>query len=139
MFKKLKIKPAKPHHAKKVARLFSAIDPAITPKKVLPLIREKKLYVLKDKKRIKAAVAYSVVSILGFVYIMYIHKLAVMPELQGKGVGTFILSRLRKNALKIGVAAIFLYSLDKARRFYEKNKLRRIWRFFWCRPDKTDY
>ncbi|MBN2096494.1 GNAT family N-acetyltransferase [Candidatus Peregrinibacteria bacterium] len=139
MFQKLKIKPAKEHDAKKVARLFSAIDRKITPKKVMRLINEKKVYIMKDKKRIRAAFVYSVISILGFISIMYIHKLAVAPELQGQGIGTFILSRIRKNALKTGVVAIFLYSLDKAKRFYEKNHLKRIWRFFWCRPDKADY
>jgi len=139
MFKKLKIKCAKAHHARKVARLFLSVSPGITPEKVLRHIRKKKVYILTDKKRIRAAFIYSVVSILGFVSVMYIHKLAVMPDLQGKGIGTFILSRIRKNALKAGVMAIFLYSLDKAKRFYEKNHLKRIGKFFWCRPGKTDY
>ncbi|MBU1018317.1 GNAT family N-acetyltransferase [Patescibacteria group bacterium] len=139
MLQELKIKCAKAHHAKKVVRLFSVIDPKINPRKVLRLILEKKIYILKDKKRIRAAFAYSIISIIGIFSIMYIHKIVVDPELQGRGIGTFILSKIRKNSLKMGVAAILLYSLERAKRFYEKNHLKRIWRFFWCRPDKADY
>ena len=139
MFSKLKIKCAKEHHAKKVAKLFSAIDQKITPAKVLRLIKSKKVYILKDKKRTRAAFACSVIGIIGIFSIMYVHKIAVDPELQGKGIGTFILSRIRKNSLKMGVTAIFLYSLEKAKHFYKKNKLKSVWRFFWCRPNKTEY
>ncbi len=139
MFSKLKIKLAKEHDAKCVSRLFSAIDKKITRNKVLRLIKGRKVYVLKEKKRTRAAFAYSIIGIIGIFSIMYIHKIAVDPELQGKGIGTFVLSRIRKSSLKIGVTAIFLYSLEKAKRFYEKNKLKRLWRFFWCRPHKTEY
>jgi len=130
---KLKLHLAKKRDARCVTRLFSLTGSKICRKKILELIKKRKIFVLKKKGKITAAFSYTIFSIIGFFTIMYIHKLAVAPEFQGKGIGTFLLSRLRLTSIKIGATALFLYSAKKAKRFYEKNNLNGLWRFFWWR------
>ncbi|MBU0727340.1 GNAT family N-acetyltransferase [Patescibacteria group bacterium] len=64
---------------------------------------------------------------------MYIHKISVVPEMQGRGLGSVLLSRVKLRSIKIGVTAFILYSFKNVAEFYKKNKLNNIWRFFWWR------
>ena len=130
MFSKFKLKLAKKHDAKRIAKLFSEIDNKIQKKDILGLIKDRKIFVLKRKKRIKAAFSYVIFGIIGF-SVMYIKKLAVAKEWRKKGMGSLLISKIKWFARKMGLTAFFLFSLEKAKRFYEKNKLRHFWRFFW--------
>jgi N-acetylglutamate synthase-like GNAT family acetyltransferase len=132
-FPKLKFKKAKISDLKCVTRLLTAVDPD-KEEKIKEVIKKGKIYVLKDKKKIWAAVSYSVIGILGIFSIMYIHRISVMPDLQGKGIGSILLSRMKLRSIKIGATACILYSLKQAQNFYKKNKLKNIWRFFYWRP-----
>lgn len=134
--KKLKLRKVKIHDVHYVTKLFSCIDKKTDKQKVKEWIKRGKVYVLKhkDNKKIKAAFSYSIIGIVGFFSLMYISKISVLPELQGKGIGTFLMSRIKSRSIKIGATALFLYSLKHAKNFYRKNKLNNIWRFFWWRP-----
>ena len=133
MLNKLKLKRAKKKDVKNVARLFSMISQKIDHKTLVGQIKDKKIYILKHKKRIAAAFSYSLIGIAGFFAVMYISKFAVDPEFQRQGLGAYLLSRIRKVGLKAGAGAILLYSIKTAKRFYEKNKLNKLWRFFWLK------
>jgi len=130
----MKLKFAKISDAKKVAKIFSQIGekPA---HRVIDLIKEKRVMVLKDKKKIKAAFSFTLFSITGFFTYMYIQKLGVAPELNGQGVGTLLLTRIKLLNVKLGITALFLFSVSSAQNFYKKNKLKFIARFFWWRHD----
>ncbi len=131
MLRKEKFKPAKKENAKKIALLFSTINGKFSEKKAKRLIENRKIVVLKRKKKIVAAVSYTVISFLGIFAIMYISKIAVLPELRGEGLGSLILSRMRIFNLRAGMIAFFLFSVKKAKRFYEKNNLKGLGRLFW--------
>jgi len=130
---RLKLKKAKIGDTKPVTRLFTAVDKNVCKNKVWKWISEGKVYVLKDRKKIKGAVSYTVFGILGLFSLMYIHKISVAPDLQGKGLGPLLLSRIKLKSIKIGVAALILYSFKNVIDFYKKNRLNNIWRFFWWR------
>ncbi|MBU0577652.1 GNAT family N-acetyltransferase [Patescibacteria group bacterium] len=132
-FPRLKLKKAKIGDTKPVTKLFTAVDKNVCRNKVLKWISEGKVYVLKDHKKIRGAVSYTVFGILGLFSLMYIHKISVAPDLQGKGLGSFLLSRMKLRSIKIGVTAFILYSFKNVISFYKKNKLNNIWRFFWWR------
>ena len=134
--KKLKLKKAKIHDINYVTRLFSYIDKKTDKQKIKEWIKRGKIYVLKNKnnKKVQAAFSYSIIGIMGFFSLMYISKISVMPEIQGKGIGTFMMSRIKSKSVRIGATALFLYSLKHAKEFYKKNKMNNIWRFFWWRP-----
>lgn len=136
-FPKLKLKPAKKHDIRFIAKLFRRINPKKKEDDLQNLVEKKQVFVLKNKKKIIAAFSYTVIGIAGIFAIMYISKLAVVPELQGKGIGTFMLSQIKRIAVKAGVSALFLISVEKSKEFYKRNKLRNIWRIFWWRK-KTD-
>ena len=134
--RKLRLKKAKIHDAHHVAKLFSYIDGKIDKEKVREWIRSGRVYVLKhkDNKKVKAAFSYSIIGIVGVFSLMYVSKISVMPDIQGQGIGTFLMSRIKSRSTRIGVTAIFLYSMKHAKNFYKKNNLNNIWRFFWWRP-----
>ncbi len=134
---KLKLKLAKRHDTKGIVKLFSLIGRKISHKKVSKYIENKKVYILKDKKKVRAAFCFTLIGIGGIFAIMYINKIAVAPEFHGQGIGTFLLSRIRKISIKLGASAFFLYSIEKAKKFYEKNKLKKVWRIFWFRSKKA--
>jgi N-acetylglutamate synthase-like GNAT family acetyltransferase len=136
LLKKLKLTKAKIHDVHYVTRLFSYIDKKTDKQKVREWIKRGKVYVLKhkDNKKVKAAFSYSIIGITGFFSIMYISRISVMPDMQGQGIGTFLLSRIKSRSVRIGATALFLYSLEHAKNFYKKNKLNNIWRIFWWRP-----
>lgn len=129
--KGIQLKPAKPYHVQRVTQLFSLIDSKVKSKKIHQLIKEGRVYILKYDKRIIAAFSFTIFSLLGFLTLMYIQKLSVVPDFQGKGIGTYMLSRIKRTSLKVGAAAFFLFSVKTAQKFYERNKLKRLWRFFW--------
>ena len=133
MITKMKLKSAKKSDIKGVVRLFETMDQKVDYKKILNQIKKKKIYVLKDKKRIKAIFSHTIIGILGFFAIMWVSKIIVAPEFQNQGIGTFLLSRIRKFGVKAGVFALLLYSRESAIRFYEKNNFKNIWKFFWWR------
>lgn len=130
-FPKLKLKPAKKHDIKFIVKLFRRINPKKREDDLHSLVENKRVFVLKDKKKIKAAFSYTVIGIAGIFAIMYISKLAVVPELQGRGIGTFMLSQIKQVAIKAGISAFFLISVEKSKEFYKKNNLQNIWRIFW--------
>lgn len=130
-FPKFRLKRAKKHDAKGIARIFSTIDNDILKSDVLDWIKKDEVFVLKHKKRIKGAFSYMLLGIAGLFGIMYIRKLAVSKDMRGKGVGSFLLRSIKQLSKKTGMALFFLFSLKQAMKFYEKNKLKRFWRFFW--------
>lgn len=127
---KTKLRPAQPHDATRVAELFAHIKEK-KREEVQDLIAQKRVYVLKRNKKIIAAFSYSIFGIIGFFAIMYIHRIAVLPELHGQGIGSLLLAKIKSQSVKTGSTAILLYSLERVRVFYEKNKLNSVWRFFW--------
>lgn len=135
-FPHLRLKSAKYSDRRSVKRLFSRINRNIKTEEIEDLIADKKVFVLKDrKKRVKAAFSYTVFTIAGFFIFVYISRIAVDPNLEGQGIGSFLLSQIRSKSLKIGATAVFLYSVSRAKKFYEKNKLNGFWRIFWWRNE----
>lgn len=129
----MKLKIAKKYEAKEIAKLFSTINRRIPVRKVIRYINEKKIYVLKDKKKIKAAFSFSIYGIVGICSFLYIHKLAVTPDMYGQGLGTLLLARIKLFAMRLGIPTFVLFSIKRAIGFYKKNKLHHLWRFFWWR------
>jgi GNAT superfamily N-acetyltransferase len=131
MFERLRLKLAKRDDAKRVARLFSSIDPHVRESDVERWIQDREVYVLKHRKRIKGAFSYSLWGFLGLFGWMYVRRLAVDKRERGQGLGSLLLSKVKGVAKKLGMAAFFLFSLEKATQFYQKNRLSGIWRLFW--------
>lgn len=131
IFANYKIRSARKHDAKKVATLFADIDDKIKEKHIESLIEDKRVFVVKKKKKIKAAFAYSVLGLAGILSFMYIKKIAVSQDERGKGLGSFLLQHIQNKSKKKGITATFLYSLSHVKGFYKKNKLENWWRFFW--------
>lgn len=127
----LHLKPAKRHDAHHVTKLFTHVDEETRKEKVIEMIRKRKVYVLKHRKKVVAAFSCSVFGFLGVFAVMYIHRIAVLPEFQGQGLGTFLLSRIKVMSTKAGISVFLLYSLKNVQDFYRKNKLKSVWRFFW--------
>lgn len=136
MFERLKLKLAKRHDAKRVTRLFSSIDRDIRKKDVEDWIENEKVFVLKERKRVRGAFSFTVLGVLGLFGFLYIRKLAVDQKLRGKGVGSFLLEKIKRFSMRAGATAFFLFSLRRAMKFYEKNRLSGLWRFFWWRKKK---
>ena len=135
-FPKLRLKSAKHSDLRSVKRLFSGINKKIKHEQIAEMIEKRKVYVLKDRKRkVKAAFAYSIFTIAGYFTFVYISKLAVDPNMQGQGIGTFLISQIRAKSLRIGATAFFLFSVKKAHMFYKKNKMNGFWRIFWWRSE----
>lgn len=132
----MKLKLAQISDAKKVSKIFSQITnkPA---EKVIDLIKEKRVMVLKDKKKIKAAFSFTIFSLTGLFTYMYIQKLGVAPEFNGRGVGSLLLTRIKLLNMKLGITALFLFSVSTAQNFYKKNKLSFISRLFWWRHKES--
>ena len=131
--KKLKIKKAKLGDLRATTRLLRLIYKDIPQERVAKWISESKVYVLKDKKKIKAAFSFTIFGTIGLFSLMYVYKIAVDPSLQGQGVGTYLLNEIRKKSIKLGVSVFALYSFKQTMKFYEKAKLSRFWRFFYWR------
>ncbi|MBU1992317.1 MAG: GNAT family N-acetyltransferase [Patescibacteria group bacterium] len=136
-FQKLKLRLAETHEVRIVSKLLSLVNRKVEEKEVHELIEKKKVFVLKDKKKIRAVFSYTVIGFLGVFAIMYISRLAVVPDLQGNGIGSLLLARIKKLNIKLGIAAFFLFTA-KAKEFYKKNHLDGVWRIFWWRkPSKS--
>ena len=135
MFEKFRLKRAKKHDAKRLARLFSTISSSIPKSDILSWIKKDEVFVLKHKKKIKGAFSYATLGIAGLFGIIYIRKLAVSKDMRGKGVGSFLLRSVKQLSKKTGTALFFLFSLKQAIKFYEKNKLKRFGRFFWWKEE----
>lgn len=132
---KLRIKPAKKHDLKNIMKLFSNVGYNVPGKKrIQRWIDKGKIYVLKDNKKVRGAFAYSVIGVLGLFSLMYIHKISIDPLLQGRGLGSLVLTKIKLRSIKIGATALILFSLKSVVSFYKKNKLNKIfWRYFWWR------
>jgi|GEM_PF-1876504 len=135
MFERLKLKLARKHDAKRITRLFWSIDRGIQKKEVEDWIEDKEVFVLKDKKRIKGAFSVMTLGILGIFGLMYVRKLAIEKQSRGHGLGSVLLGKIKSLSLKMGAAAFFLISLQKAMRFYKKNKLSGLGKLFWWRKE----
>ncbi|HCW32651.1 MAG: hypothetical protein UT55_C0004G0024 [Candidatus Peregrinibacteria bacterium GW2011_GWE2_39_6] len=133
---RLHLKLARSNDIKPVTRLFSAIG-KINHAEVGRLIDEKKVFVFKQKNRVKAAFSYSTLGIGGFFAVMYIRKLAVDKTFRKKGIGSFVLRQIKQLAQVKGLTAFFLFSLAKSQNFYRKNNLKNIWRLFWWSPENS--
>jgi N-acetylglutamate synthase-like GNAT family acetyltransferase len=127
----LYLKPAKRHDAHNVTKLFTHVYEETKKEKVIEMIKKRRVYVLKRKKKIVAAFSYSVFGFLGIFAVMYIHRIAVLPDMQGQGFGTLLLTRIKGMSAKAGITLFLLYSLKNVQDFYRKNKLNSVWRFFW--------
>jgi hypothetical protein len=138
MFERLKLKLAKRHDAKRVTRLFSSIDKDIQKKEVEGWIEDREVFVLKDRKRIKGAFSFMTMGILGIFGLMYVRKLAVEKQSRGNGLGSLLLDKIKSLSLKMGTAAFFLFSLKRAMRFYQKNKLNGLGKLFWWKGEDRD-
>lgn len=124
MFSRLKLKKAKEHDTKKVVQLFSDVDKNVTKDDVKGLIKREQILVLKENKKIKAAVSYFILG-LGIGSLLYVRKLAVSKENRGKGIGSHFLDRIKDHAEKKRHKGFFLCcSKEKARSFYVRNKLK---------------
>lgn len=135
MFERFKLKLAKRHDADRITRLFSSVDQGIQKQKVGEWIGKREVFVLKDRKRIKGAFSYTGLGILGLFGILYIRKLAVERKSRGQGLGSLLLAKIKGLSIKMGAAAFFLFSLQRAIRFYKKNRLSGLGRLFWWRKE----
>ncbi|MBI5422337.1 GNAT family N-acetyltransferase [Candidatus Peregrinibacteria bacterium] len=135
MFERLKLKRAKRHDASRVTRLFSSIDSSIQKRDVEGWIGNREVFVLKDRKKIKGAFSFATVGILGLFGFLYIRKLAIENKSRGHGMGSLLIAKIKSLSLKMGATAFFLFSLHKAIRFYEKNRLSGLGRLFWWRKE----
>ena len=138
MLEKVKLKLAKRHDAKRITRLFSFVDRDIKKKDVEGWIEDREVFVLKERKQIKGAFSYTALGILGIFGFLYIRKLAVDRESRGQGLGSLLLASIKKLTLRMGATAFFLFSLQKAIRFYKKNRLNGLGRLFWWRGEDKD-
>ena len=136
MFSKFKLRKAKKHDVKGVARLFADINQGKSHQDVLKLIEKGEVFVLKRKKKVRAAFSFAVYGIIGLFSVMYVKRLAVDKKMRGKGMGKHMLSKIKQMNLRRGTSLFFLYSLKQAQKFYEKNKMNRLWRYFWWRKEE---
>ncbi len=133
MFERLKLKMAKKHDTNRVLSLFASVDSDLQRRDVEGWIGNREVFVLKDKKRIRGAFSFTALGVMGLFGILYIRKLAVEQTSRRMGIGSLLISKIKGLSLKMGTAAFFLFSLQKAIRFYEKNKLNGLGRLFWWR------
>ena len=132
MFRKLRLHFARKRDAKKVAKLFREIDSKLDFRDLLSLIAEKKVVVLRDKKRMMGAFSFVKLG-LGLFSLLFIRKLVVDKSFRGRGLGTRVLLKLRVFARKKKAGGFLLWALPRAKKFYLKNKLKNFGRFFWWR------
>jgi len=126
-----KLVRARPRDAKRVAHLLSNVSDEKPVKDVKRLIRERRVLVLKSNKKIKGAVSFTILGVLGFFAFMWVNKIAIDPEFRGQGMGTTLMILLKRYTLSMGVAGFMLYSLERAKNFYAKCSLSGAWRIFW--------
>jgi GNAT superfamily N-acetyltransferase len=137
MFERLKLKLARRHDANRITRLFRSVDGKIRKREVEDWIEDKEVFVLKGKKRIRGAFSFMTLGILGVFGLMYVRKLAVEKQFRGRGIGTLLLGKIKTLSFRMGATAFFLFSLKKAIRFYEKNKLSGLGKLFWWRREES--
>jgi N-acetylglutamate synthase-like GNAT family acetyltransferase len=128
MFRKLKMKFARKQDVERVVQLFRDINNKIEKSKIESLIQDKKIVVFKKRKRIAGAFSFA---ILGFAGLIFIRKLAVQKKIRGKGVGSFILRKIKKFSKRKKMQGFLLWARPNAVHFYRKNRLSRLGRFFW--------
>ena len=141
MFSRFKLKRAKPHDSKKIAKLFADIDSDMSHEKVKDLIEKERVLVLKKNKQIKAALSFLALG-AGICSLLYVRKLAVDKNERGQGIGSHLLERIKKHAKKKEHDGFFLCCTNKkAQPFYERNRLKTLltlggFTWFWWRKRK---
>ncbi len=130
MFRRLRMRFARKRDAKKVAKLFSEIDADFDLAELADLIGERKVVLLRDRKKTMGAFSFVKLG-LGIFTVLYIRKLVVARKFRGKGLGSKVLQKLRCFTRRKKANGFFLWALPKAKRFYQKNRLQNIGRLFW--------
>ena len=121
MFKKFRLRFARKHDAKEVAKLFREIDSKFDWRDLISLIGEKKVVVLREKQKTLGAFSFIKLG-LGLFSLLYIRKLVVLRKLR-------VFTRRKK------AGGFLLWALPPAKNFYLKNRLKNWWRFFWWKRD----
>ncbi len=130
MFRKLKMRFACKRDAKKIVELFRGIDNKSDSREIQKLIREKQVVIFHKRKRIAGAFSFALFGI-GLLSIIYIRKLVVEKKLRGRGVGSVALRKIKKFSGRQRAIGFFLWSRERAKKFYRKNRLRNFGRVFW--------
>ena len=132
MFRKLKMRFARERDAKKIAELFRGIDDKSDSREIQKLIREKQVVIFHERKKIAGAFSFALLG-MGLLSIIYIRKLAVEKKLRGRGIGSVALRKIKKFSTRQRAIGFFLWSRERAKNFYRKNRLRNLGRVFWWR------
>lgn len=130
MFRKLRMRFAKKRDVKKIAELFREINTASDTRDVADMVRDRRVVVLQEKKKFLGAFSFIKLGI-GIFSVFFIRKLIVDKKFRGKGLGSVVLKKLRSFTRKKHVRGFFLWSLSRAKKFYEKNRLQNVGRIFW--------
>lgn len=130
MFRKLKMRFARKRDAKKIVELFQGIDEKSDSREIQKLIREKQVVIFHERKKIAGAFSFALLGI-GLLSIIYIRKLAVEKKLRGRGIGSAALRKIKKFSGRQRTIGFFLWSRERAKNFYRKNRLKSLGRVFW--------
>jgi len=125
---------AEKRDTKKVAHFFRELDPDLNLNELSNLIREKRVFVLRDRKKTLGAFSFAKIG-FGIFAILYIRKLVVGKKFRGRGLGGRVLKKLGGFTRRKKARGFFLWSRRPAENFYRKNKLKNWWRIFWKRVD----
>ena len=132
MFKRIRLFFAQKRDVKKVAGLFREIRSDIGVREIAELIRNKKIIVLKERKKFLGAFSFIQLGI-GLCSMVFIRKLVVAKKFRGKGLGSVVLRKLRSFTRRKKARGFLLWSLPQAKKFYKKNRLKNIGNIFWWR------
>ena len=130
MFRKLKMRFARKRDAKKIAELFRGIDDKSDSQEIQKLIREKQVVIFHKRKKIAGAFSFALFG-MGLLSVIYIRKLVVEKKLRGRGVGSVALRKIKKFSARQRAIGFFLWSRERAKNFYRKNRLKSLGRVFW--------
>jgi GNAT superfamily N-acetyltransferase len=125
---------AKKCDVKKVAHFFRELDSDLNLEELANLIREKRVFVLRDRKKTLGAFSFLKIGV-GIFTILYIRKLVIDKKFRGQGLGGRVLKKIYNFTRRKKARGFFLWSRRPAENFYRKNKLKNWWRFFWRRAD----
>jgi GNAT superfamily N-acetyltransferase len=135
MLGRFRLRSARRGDTRRVRRLFAELDQNLTETEVAELIRERKVLVLKEKRKkgLLGAATYTALGLAGIFSLLYVRRLAIDSKARGRGLGSLVIAGIKELARRRGETGFFLWSRENARGFYIKNKLASLGRIFWWR------
>lgn len=94
MFRRFKMRLAEKQDAQKVARLFRELDQDLSLKEINDLIQDKRVVVLRKKKKTLGAFSFARIG-LGIFALLYIRKFVIDKKFRGQGLGGRVLKKMR--------------------------------------------